>query len=91
VFLLIFQWIVGYFGRLSVDQSLECCKEMLTANIRQNLQIVVQIAAKYSKQLGPSSLITMFEDFKSFEGLYYYLGAVVNLSQASGSVIGQET
>jgi clathrin heavy chain len=66
---------------LSFYQSLECCKELLTANIRQNLQIVVQIATKYSEQLGPSSLISMFEDFKSFEGLYYYLGAVVNLSQ----------
>lgn len=74
---------MNYFGRLSVDQSLECCKEMLTSNIRQNLQIVVQIATKYSEQLGPSLLITMFEDFKSFEGLYYYLGAVVNLSQDS--------
>lgn len=25
----------------------------------------------------------MFEDFKSFEGLFYYLGAIVNNSQSS--------
>lgn len=53
---------------------------MLTNNMRQNLQIVVQIAAKYSEQLGPSTLIQLFESFNTFEGLYYYLGSVVNYS-----------
>ncbi|KAJ3029464.1 hypothetical protein HDV00_009596 [Rhizophlyctis rosea] len=43
--------------------------------------IVVQIATKYSEQLGPAKLIDLFESFKSFEGLYYYLGSVVNFSQ----------
>lgn len=60
---------------------MECMKEMLTNNIRQNLQIVVQISTKYAEQLGASSLIEMFEGFKSFEGLYYFLGSVVNFSQ----------
>jgi clathrin heavy chain len=54
--------------------------EMLRVNIRQNLQVVVQIATKYSDILGAVKLIEMFESFKSFEGLYYYLGSVVNLS-----------
>lgn len=74
------EWLVGYFGKLTVEQSLECLKEMLKVNIRQNLQVVVQIATKYSDLLGPVKLIEMFESFKSFEGLYYYLGSVVNLS-----------
>ncbi|KAI9006215.1 clathrin D6 coat As full-length triskelion [Gaertneriomyces semiglobifer] len=77
------EWVVNFFGRLSVEQSLECLKEMLNSNMRQNLQIVVQIATKYSEQLGPKNLIEMFENFKSFEGLYYYLGSVVNFSQDS--------
>ena len=75
------EWLVNYFGRLSVEQSLACLREMLSANIRQNLQVVVQVATKYSDLLGPSHLIELFEQFKSFEGLYYYLGSVVNLSQ----------
>ncbi|KAI8847627.1 armadillo-type protein [Chytridium lagenaria] len=75
------EWIVSFFGKLSIDQSLECLKEMLSNNIRQNLQIVVQIATKYSDQIGASHLIALFETFKSNEGLYYFLGAVVNLSQ----------
>ncbi|ORZ32352.1 clathrin D6 coat with Auxilin J-domain [Catenaria anguillulae PL171] len=74
------EWVVGFFGKLSVEQSLECLKEMLTHNMRQNLQIVVQIAIKYSEQLGPNNLIAIFEQFKTNEGLYYYLGAVVAFS-----------
>lgn len=54
---------------------------MLSNNLRQNLQLVIQIASKYSEQLGSANLISLFESFKSFEGLYYYLGSIVNLSQ----------
>ncbi|KAI8886497.1 clathrin heavy chain [Backusella circina FSU 941] len=75
------EWLVNYFGNLSVDQTLDCIKEMLNQNLRQNLQIVVQIAIKYSEQLQPHNLIDMFESFKSNEGLYYYLGSIVNVSQ----------
>lgn len=42
--------------------------EMLRVNIRQNLQVVIQIATKYSDILGAVKLIEMFESFKSFEG-----------------------
>ena len=52
-----------------------CLKEMLTTNIRQNLQICVQIAGKYHEQLGANQLCELFESFKSFEGLFYFLGA----------------
>ncbi|KAF9103189.1 hypothetical protein BGX27_010688 [Mortierella sp. AM989] len=62
------EWVVAYFGRLSVENSLECLREMLNINMRQNLQIVVQVATKYSDQLGASKLIELFESYKSFEG-----------------------
>ncbi|ETW78923.1 hypothetical protein HETIRDRAFT_155976 [Heterobasidion irregulare TC 32-1] len=75
------EWLVTYFSRLTTEQSMACMQEMLRVNIRQNLQIVVQIATKYSDILGPVKLIEMFESYKSFEGLYYYLGSVVNLSE----------
>lgn len=45
------EWLVTYFGTLSVEDSLECLKAMLTANIRQNLNICVQIATKYHEQV----------------------------------------
>ncbi|CAG8535423.1 3237_t:CDS:10 [Ambispora leptoticha] len=74
------EWVVNFFGTLSVEQSIDCMKEMLKVNIRQNLQVVVQVATKYSEQLQPLNLIKLFEDFKTYEGLYYYLGSIVNLS-----------
>ncbi|KAK7088574.1 clathrin heavy chain 1 [Littorina saxatilis] len=75
------EWLVTYFGSLSVEDSLECLKAMLTANIRQNLQVCVQIASKYHEQLSTDSLIELFESFKSYEGLFYFLGSIVNFSQ----------
>ena len=75
------EWLVGYFGRMSLEQSLDCLNEMLKTNIRQNLQAVVQIATKYSDLLGSSRLIDLFEKYRTAEGLYYYLGSIVNLSE----------
>lgn len=66
---------------MSVEQSLDCMREMLRLNIRQNLQVVIQTATKYSDLLGPVRLIELFESFKTFEGLYFYLGSIVNLSE----------
>lgn len=75
------EWLIGYFGSLSVEDSLECLKAMLTNNIRQNLQICVKIATKYHEQLTTKALIDLFESFKSYEGLFYFLGSIVNFSQ----------
>ena len=46
-----------------------------------SFQVVVQIATKYHEQLTTVSLIELFEQFKSFEGLFYFLGSIVNFSQ----------
>ena len=62
-------WLVNFFGTLSGEDSVECLKAMLQANIRQNLQVCVQVATKYHEQLTINSLIDLFESFKSFEGL----------------------
>ncbi|KAI9670383.1 MAG: hypothetical protein M1817_004426 [Caeruleum heppii] len=75
------EWLVSFFGKFSVEQSLECLNEMLRVNIRQNLQAVVQIATKYSDLLSPQRLIELFERYKTAEGLYYYLGSIVNVSE----------
>lgn len=74
-------WLTGFFGRLSLEQSLDCLDAMLKTNIRQNLAAVVQIATKYSDLLGPVRLIDLFEKYKTSEGLFYYLGSIVNLSE----------
>ncbi|KAE9401661.1 ARM repeat-containing protein [Gymnopus androsaceus JB14] len=61
------KWLTNYF-------------RMLRVNICQNLQVVIQIATKYSDILGPVKLIKMLESYKTFEGVYYYLGSIANLS-----------
>lgn len=74
------EWLVNYFGKLTVEQTLEALREMLSTNIRQNLQIVIHVATKYSDLVGPLNLIKLFEEFKTPEGLFYYLQTIVNLS-----------
>lgn len=78
-----FQWLVNFFGSLSVEDSLECLRAMLSANIRQNLQICVQVASKYHEQLSTPALTELFESFKSFEGetqvLYWDIASVTFL------------
>ncbi|KAK7420981.1 Clathrin heavy chain [Neonectria magnoliae] len=75
------EWLTTFFGKLSVEQSLDCLDAMMKSNIRQNLQSVVTIATKYSELLGAVRLIDLFEKYKTAEGLFYYLGSVVNLSE----------
>ena len=62
-------WLVNYFARLTQEQTMACLNEMMRVNMRQNLQVVVQIATKYSDLLGPLPLIEMFESYKTFEGM----------------------
>ena len=45
-----------------------CLQEMLHVNIRQNLQVVIQMTTKYSDNLGPVKLVETLESSKSFEG-----------------------
>lgn len=74
------EYLVVFFGSLSQETSLELLKELLGRNVRQNMKVVVDIATKYSDPLGPDKLIKIFEDFKVYEGLFYYLSAIVNTS-----------
>lgn len=74
-------WLVSYFGQLNVQQSMACLNELMTNNLQQNLQVVIQVASKYSDLLGPLNLIKLFESYKCNEGLAYYLSRIVNLTQ----------
>jgi len=75
------EFLSTYFGTLSVDDTLEILKDMLRSNMRGNLQTVVQISAKYSEQITPHELIQMYEQFKCYDGLFFYLGQIVNTSE----------
>jgi clathrin heavy chain len=76
------QALIEWFGTLSREWALECVKELLTVNMRQNLQMVVNICKEYTEQLTAASIISMLEKFKSYEGLFYYLQAYIVTSEA---------
>merc|ERR1711871_826369 len=75
------QALVEFFGTLSPEWALACLKEMLAVNVQQNLQLVVQIAKEYTEQIGSSGIIDLLEEFKSYEGLYFYLGSYLAFSE----------
>lgn len=74
-------WLVGYFGKLNVEQSLTCLKALMDDNLKANIQIVVQVATKFTDLIGSATLIKLFEEYNATEGLYYYLASLVNLTE----------
>lgn len=74
-------WLVAYFGKLNVEQTLACLKALMDDNLQGNIQIVIQVATKYSDLLGSQVLIKLFEEYRATEGLYYYLASLVNLTE----------
>ncbi|KAE8723368.1 Clathrin heavy chain 1 [Hibiscus syriacus] len=75
------QSLVEFFGTLSREWALECMKDLLLVNLRGNLQIIVQVAKEYCEQLGVDACIKLFEQFKSYEGLYFFLGSYLSSSE----------
>lgn len=74
-------WLVAYFGKLNVEQSLACLRTLMENNLQANIQIVVQVATKFSDLIGSTVLIKLFEEYRATEGLYYYLTSLVNLTE----------
>lgn len=52
-------------------------QEMLRFN-RQNLQIVVNISVTNLAKLGAGNIVKMFETVGSFDGIFFFLGTVIN-------------
>ena len=75
------QALVDFFGTLSPEWALECLKEFLNSNVAQNLQLVVQIAKEYTEQLTPNAIVDLLESFKSFDGLFFYLGSYISFTE----------
>jgi clathrin heavy chain len=71
-------FLLEYFGRMTPENCLELLRDLLKFNLQQNIRLVVEVAKKWSEYLTPDSLIAMFEEFKSFNGTYFYLGSLVN-------------
>lgn len=74
------EFVVEYFGKLNPEQSIALLKDMLSRG-PANVQVCVEVAKKYNDELGAKELVQVFEQNKAIEGLYFYLGAIVNFSE----------
>lgn len=70
-------YLIAFFGHMTPNNALQCLHDMMKSNRQANLAIVVQIATKYHTQLTDQSLISMFEDYASFDGLFFFLGTIL--------------
>uniref|UniRef100_A0A6A7FZ08 Clathrin heavy chain n=1 Tax=Hirondellea gigas TaxID=1518452 RepID=A0A6A7FZ08_9CRUS len=75
------EFILKFFGDMTPEDGLECLRDLLKYNMSQNIRLVVDVAKRYSDQLTSSALISLFEEFESNSGLYYYLGSFVNYTE----------
>ena len=72
--------LVEFFGTLSKEWALECLKELLNANLKQNLQVAVTIAKEYTEQLGVQEIMSLFQErFK--RRVVLLLGALLPTSE----------
>ena len=74
------EFVVNFFGKLNREQSISLLKDMMSRGA-QNMQVCVEVAKKYHEELGSEQLVEVFEQSRATEGLYYYLGAIVNFSE----------
>ena len=74
------EFVVSYFGKLNREQSISLLKDMMSRG-PQNMQVCVEVAKKYHEELGAGELVQVFEQNRATEGLYYYLGSIVNMSE----------
>lgn len=75
------EFLVNYFSNLTPDDRLGCLKELMESNARANLQLCVEVAAKHTEDIGSERLIELFSNVKQKDALFYYLQAVVGISE----------
>jgi clathrin heavy chain len=74
------EFVVDFFGKLNREQSISLLKDMISKG-QQNMQMCVEVAKKYHEELGSGELVQVFEGARATEAMYYFLGAVVNVSE----------
>eukprot|EP01080_Neovahlkampfia_damariscottae_P005416 gene5416-9229_t len=75
------EWLVNYIGTLEVEDEMILLNHLMKINARQNFNIVVQVGTKNVEKLGTENMINLFEEHKSYPGLFYFLGGIVDYSE----------
>lgn len=69
--------MIQYLSKLESAVTLGCMQDMLRHS-RANLQIVVQVAIQNNQKLTIPACIKVLESASSFEGIYLFLGGLIN-------------
>ncbi|ETO04401.1 clathrin heavy chain, partial [Reticulomyxa filosa] len=66
-------FLLQFFGDLTPEDALSCLKDLLKySSTGTNLQLVVEVAKRYSEQLTVEKLIQLFQDFEWFVYNFYF-------------------
>jgi len=74
------EFLLDFFGKLSPQLGLDCLRDLLRQNLQQNIRLVVEVAKQWTEHYGAEKLISLFEEFNSFNGLYFFLASFVNFT-----------
>jgi clathrin heavy chain len=79
-------FLLEFFGRMTPTNCIDCLRDLLRFNLTANLRLVVEVAKKWNDYLTPDALLALFEEFKSYNGIYFYLGSFVNFTDKKNVV-----
>lgn len=74
------EFLLQFLGNLSKEHCLECLRDLLKFNLQANVNVVVEAAKRYSEIIGAGQLISLFESFNAWTGLFYFLQVLVNVT-----------
>jgi clathrin heavy chain len=74
------EFLADFFGKVQPTLGLECLRDLLRQNLQQNIRLVVEVAKQWTEHYGAETLISLFEEFNSFNGLYFFLASFVNFT-----------
>ena len=77
-------FVLKLFGDLTPEDAVSCLRDILQYGA--NLQLLVQVAKRYSDFLTTEKLISLFEEFESWSAFSSFLGSKVKTTQDSNVI-----
>ena len=75
------EYLVNYLGTLSPENCLICLHELLHTNPIQNLNVVIEAAARYNSRIPLNELVKLFETYGNNSGLFMFLSRIIGQVQ----------
>lgn len=74
------EYTISYLSDLNPEWALHCMQDLMRAN-RGNMQLVLQVALNSFQKLGVAPIIKIFESAGAFDGVFYFLGRILDKTQ----------